>query len=518
MRALSPQVPSPRLSPPTDGYSNGVVESQTAERVIAGRYHLGRVLGEGGMARVYDAYDQRLERPVAVKILHPDTEALPGMRKRFEQEARLAARLTHPNIVAVLDYGEDHSSCFLVMERLPGTTLRDEISRGPIPIGRVALVVTDCLAALEAAHRVGVLHRDIKPSNILLHDDGHTKIADFGIAKSFDIRTMVDGIPDDMTQTGVVMGTPAYLAPERRSGLPATVQSDLYAVGAVMVEAVTGTRAESGIIGVDAIPLPWRDIAARAVAPDPADRYASAAQMMKALADPQHERMAPRAQANTRPGSTQPLMVPPAPGASRPVARPTGVMPRYPARGTHRVRRRVLAGLIAALALAGGFSIAYALAHKSGGHAPSGHVSTAAKASHRRAPAPSPPVDSVGAALKAEAASLSSGAMPGDGALAGALDATAALQPGPARVDAAQQAMTLAQGLQVGGVITTGEYQAAVAVLESAGATPPVVSTAPQETPSSQTPSSQTPSSQTPPAPPGHGNGHGHGDGQDSQG
>ena len=136
------------------------------------------------MARVFDAFDDRLERPVAVKILRPETEALPGMRQRFQQEARLAARLIHPHIVAVLDYGEDDALSYLVMERLPGTTLRDEIARGPLAPSRVLLVVTEALTALVAAHKFGVLHRDVKPSNILLQDDGHTKITDFGIAKS----------------------------------------------------------------------------------------------------------------------------------------------------------------------------------------------------------------------------------------------------------------------------------------------------------------------------------------------
>src|SRR5580693_2208594 len=213
--------------------------------MIGGRYRLHALLGEGGMARVYDGFDQRLERPVAVKILRPQTLALPGMRKRFQQEARLAARLVHPNIVAVLDYGEDDSSSYLIMERLPGTTLRDEIMRGPLPRQRVMSVMVETLAALAAAHKLGVVHRDIKPSNILLDDDGHAKITDFGIAKSFD-PVAADDLTADLTMTGVVLGTPGSLAPERRAGHPATVQSDVYAVGAVMVEALSGRRLVPG--------------------------------------------------------------------------------------------------------------------------------------------------------------------------------------------------------------------------------------------------------------------------------
>ena len=105
--------------------------------MIGGRYRLHALLGEGGMARVFDSFDERLERPVAVKILRPETEALPGMRKRFQQEARISARLVHPNIVAVLDYGEDGPASYLVMERLPGRTLRDEMARGPMPPERL---------------------------------------------------------------------------------------------------------------------------------------------------------------------------------------------------------------------------------------------------------------------------------------------------------------------------------------------------------------------------------------------
>src|SRR6516165_2852278 len=242
------------------------------------------------MARVYDAYDERLERAVAVKILHRATEALPGMRQRFEQEARIAARLVHPYIVAVLDYGEDHDACYLVMERLPGSTLRDEMARGPIPTRRAVLVMMETLTALEAAHRYGVLHRDIKPSNILHQDDGHTKIADFGIAKSLDLRALMHSVPDDMTQTGMVLGTPGYLAPERRVGAPASVRSDLYAVGAVMVEALTGTRPGLEGVNVEPVPSPLREVAAKAVAPDPEARFASAEQMLQALATLQRDR------------------------------------------------------------------------------------------------------------------------------------------------------------------------------------------------------------------------------------
>ena len=245
------------------------------------------------MARVFDAFDDRLERPVAVKLLRPETGALPGMRKRFQQEARLAARLIHPNIVAVLDYGEDHASSYLVMERLPGTTLRDEMARWPMSAARVVLVMTETLAALAAAHKFGVLHRDIKPSNILLQDDGHTKISDFGIAKSVDILTGAEVLTDDMTLTGMILGTPGYLAPERRSGHPATAQSDIYSVGAVLVEALTGRRAPPGAMPTDGLPPRLADVARRALATDPNRRFPSADAMLHALRPPRPSTVAP---------------------------------------------------------------------------------------------------------------------------------------------------------------------------------------------------------------------------------
>ncbi|HEX4163208.1 MAG TPA: serine/threonine-protein kinase, partial [Acidimicrobiales bacterium] len=258
------------------------MEARAVVGMIGGRYRLHALLGEGGMARVFDSFDERLERPVAVKILRPETESLPGMRKRFQQEARISARLVHPNIVAVLDYGEDGAASYLVMERLSGRTLRDEIARGPMPPERLAALMTGTLGALAAAHRFGVLHRDIKPSNILIDDDGHARITDFGIAKSFDVMAASDAT-SDMTMTGVVLGTPGYLAPERRAGHAATVQSDLYAVGAVMVEALSGRRLMPGGDHEHDLPPDLRPIASKALATDPSQRFSSAEEMLHAL-------------------------------------------------------------------------------------------------------------------------------------------------------------------------------------------------------------------------------------------
>ena len=203
--------------------------------MLAGRYQLGGSLGRGGMAEVRDGWDTRLNRAVAIKLLDPALTAQPDARRRFEHEARSAAALNHPNIVAVHDYGEHDGRPFIVMERLPGLTLADQIARGPLDSAHVRAVLLDVLSALTAAHGAGVLHRDLKPANILASASGHgMKVADFGIAKT---------VGSAETVAGQIVGTMAYLSPERVAGAPAGVADDLYAVGVMGYEALTGRRA-----------------------------------------------------------------------------------------------------------------------------------------------------------------------------------------------------------------------------------------------------------------------------------
>lgn len=483
------------------------METRTAP-LIGGRYRIDGLLGEGGMARVFGAFDERLERPTAVKILRAETRAIPGMRERFQQEALIAARLVHPRIVAVLDFGEDHASSYLVMERLPGSTLRDEIiARGPLSPSRVLLVMAETLDALAAAHARGVLHRDIKPSNILLEQDGHTKITDFGIAKSFDVRASPPPLRDDATITGVVLGTPGYLAPERRSGQLATVQSDLYAVGAVMVEALTGRRLGPDPIPTESIPPPLRDVARRAMATDPRRRFTSAKEMLQALRvaagdatqtmrPSRVQQAAPRAAATTRTATQGTAIF----GAARP-----------PQDRPARTRRRMLAlATVAVLALAGG--VFFVL---SNGTQPTAPAATASKhhvrtqALTRKAPKET---DSEGAALTALAATLANGGLPGDGALASALQQAAAQSPGAARQSAAQQALSLAGVLLDGGGITSGQYQDVVHVLQGAGATVPTTTTTTTTIVAAPTLPVRTPFF------PGHGHDHNRGYGGGDQG
>ena len=204
-----------------------------APELLGGRYELRGVLGRGGMAEVRDGWDTRLARPVAIKILHPAIDTQPGNRRRFEAEARTAAALDCSHIVAVHDSGEHNGMPFIVMERLSGESLHDKIMRGPLPQPLVRSVLDDVLAALSAAHDGGILHRDIKPANILFTTSGDAKVSDFGLAKT---------AQSNLTATGQIFGTMAYLSPDRALGKPATAADDVYAVGVLGYEALTARR------------------------------------------------------------------------------------------------------------------------------------------------------------------------------------------------------------------------------------------------------------------------------------
>lgn len=272
----------------------------TDGQVLAGRYEVGALLGRGGMAEVRAGWDLRLGRAVAVKTLLPGLAGEPAIRRRFEGEARAAARLAHPNAVAVFDVGEESGVPFLVMEQVVGPTLAEEMRRGPFDAGPLRRLGTELLAALGAAHGAGLVHRDVKPSNVLMAADGSAKLADFGIAKAVvDEETATLSV--ELTTAGQTLGTVAYMAPERLAGRPATVQSDIYSVGVVLYESLTGTRpfvAPTPIAMVRAIdqasPAPLRECCPgldpalvsaveRAMAKEPEDRFASAAEMSAAL-------------------------------------------------------------------------------------------------------------------------------------------------------------------------------------------------------------------------------------------
>ena len=271
-----------------------------AGTLIAGRYRIDALLGRGGMAEVYEGYDDRLQRPVAVKVLRPDMAAREDVRNRFEFEARHAARLSHPNVVGVYDTGEDDGMPFLVMELLPGETLADRIAQGTLDQDWLKRAAGDVLLALAAAHAAGIVHRDIKPGNIVLAVDGCAKVTDFGIAKTLEVAAE-EHVQSDLTSTNQLVGTPAYLAPERIDGSPATPRSDIYSLGVVLYEALSGVKPFTGptaIAVADAVqratPTPLTElrpdadpalvkVIQRAMARNPADRYASAEEMLREL-------------------------------------------------------------------------------------------------------------------------------------------------------------------------------------------------------------------------------------------
>jgi eukaryotic-like serine/threonine-protein kinase len=202
-------------------------------RVLAGRYELGTALGSGGMATVWLAHDRVLDRDVAVKVLRGQYATDPAFLARFTREARHAASLSHPGLVTIFDTGVDHGTAFIVMEAVPGRTLREVLlTGGPLPVATAVAIAVDVCEVLDVAHRAGVVHRDIKPGNILLANDGRTRVFDFGIARA-------DGA-DPLTQTAMVLGTAAYISPEQAAGQSAGPKSDLYALGCVLFEMLTG--------------------------------------------------------------------------------------------------------------------------------------------------------------------------------------------------------------------------------------------------------------------------------------
>jgi serine/threonine protein kinase, bacterial len=332
--------------------------------LLDGRYLVQAKIASGGTSTVYRGVDVRLDRPVALKVMDSRYSGDHEFLTRFQLEARTVARLKNPGLVAVYDQGQDGRHPFLVMELIEGGTLRELlVERGPMPPHAVASVLRPVLGGLAAAHRAGLVHRDVKPENVLISDDGEVKIADFGLVRA----VAAAGI----TSTSVILGTAAYLSPEQVRDGNASSRSDVYSLGILTYELLTGRTPFTGdsalsiayqrleadvprpgsLIG--GVPTQLDDLVACATARDPGDRYADAIEMgaevdaiAEELALPPFRVPAPRNSAQHRSAALQHSRIAqqrasaaqPRPPAHPPAHHPTRRLPREPADSVEPVR------------------------------------------------------------------------------------------------------------------------------------------------------------------------------------
>ena len=282
-----------------------------------GNYVLIDELGRGGMGVVYLAEDQRLGRRVALKALPASVAGNPELRQRLRREARAAATISHPGVAVVYALEEIDDHLFIASEYVSGETLRSAIARGPLPFPRVRAMALEMASALAAAHAAGVIHRDLKPENVLITSDGRIKIVDFGIAQ-------IEG-PEAtrLTRAGAMLGTPAYMAPEQLLGGHVDGRADIYAVGVLLTEVLTGRHPlRGGALAATATGSSrFNAVVARAMEADPLKRFANATELIEALAQ-------------TTTGDN---------GAITPVVTPNAIEPGVPAVGHDTEQRRVAA-------------------------------------------------------------------------------------------------------------------------------------------------------------------------------
>jgi len=393
--------------------------------ILGGRYRLLEILGDGGTARVFRAQDERLGRIVAVKILHQQYLGQPDFVRRFQQEAQLAAGLTHPNIVSIYDVDRDDDTYYIVMEYVEGGSLKRLIVRdAPLPLSTVIPLMRELGQALDVAHGRGIIHRDIKPENILLTPDHTVKVSDFGIARALTTA--------GQTATGMVLGSVSYFSPEQAQGQPATAESDLYSSGIVLYEMLTGrlpftagNPLATAMQHITQEPAPPRSVVPslppavdtvvlKAIDKNPARRYHSGVALAAALAAIV---AAPPARDNTTiVASRAATAVYPAHApAAAPMRGPRPAGPRAAAAAAPQRRRAPVLPLLLLLLLGGGG--AYAYTHPSwlpslfGGGGPT----AAPVANTPTTPPPSPTASAVTASTTAGATTATGGSRGGTG-------------------------------------------------------------------------------------------------------
>jgi eukaryotic-like serine/threonine-protein kinase len=286
-----------------------------------GPYEILSLLGAGGMGEVYKARDTRLDRTVAIKVLPEALAAEPQFRERFDREARAISQLDHPHICTLYDVGEDRGIAFLVMQYLEGETLADRMRNGPLPLDQALRYAVEIADALDKAHRAGIVHRDLKPGNVFVTKGG-AKLLDFGLAKRGAQAAGGAGLselptaPDDLTAPGAILGTLLYMAPEQLEGQEADARTDIFALGAVLYEMVTGRRAFGGrtqasVMGAilqhepppmssvqPQIPVLLDHLVSRCLAKDRDDRWQTASDVMRELEWIAHDAASLRADAS----------------------------------------------------------------------------------------------------------------------------------------------------------------------------------------------------------------------------
>jgi tRNA A-37 threonylcarbamoyl transferase component Bud32 len=333
--------------------------------VLADRYELEELVGSGGMSSVYRAHDRVLDRRVALKVLHPQLSTEREYVDRFLREARTVASLSHPNVVTVIDRGEHAGRQFIVFEYIDGENLKRLIERGgPAPVERALELAIQIARGLSAAHEKGLVHRDVKPQNVLLNGNGQAKVTDFGIARSIDVK-------QGMTQTGTVLGTSDYIAPEQAQGRRVDEQTDVYSLGVVLYELLTGEVPFAGenFVAVamrhinepppsvlerrPEVPLRVAEAVDRALAKEPGDRFPTMAAFGRELQACLEEVRAGESGAPTMviPGAAPSASVPPRVRAPRPEEPAAPPRPRRRIPTALLVVPAVLVALAVALAL-----------------------------------------------------------------------------------------------------------------------------------------------------------------------